>query len=255
MSATASRFSKLSWLKRTNGHKLPLSELRVLLSIYNHSDGEGRGAYPGGELIAEEACLTRTTVSTAIQRLIAGGWIREVSKGSGFNRLNSTYELIPDAPMPPRCSSSGEPHGLAGGELCGSAVADTNQILVTDPRSDPVELRVPEVDPKHGETLLDPATYGPDLSSGEVMRVEPSALGEASVSTDDQLGRWPSFELRATPSEPTVSSGTPWPRDRPIPDDPWGRPYVDEITGEHFQYTPGELPRLASTEQPQDVTV
>lgn len=37
-------------------------------------------------------------------------------------------------------------------------------------------------------------------------------------------------------------SGTPWPRDKAIPADPWAAPYYDEQTGEHFEYRPGELP-------------
>ncbi|RIT28647.1 hypothetical protein D2E76_27300 [Mycobacteroides abscessus] len=41
-------------------------------------------------------------------------------------------------------------------------------------------------------------------------------------------------------------SGTPWPRDKAIPADPWGTPYFDEHTGEHFEYRPGELPVVAS---------
>lgn len=40
-------------------------------------------------------------------------------------------------------------------------------------------------------------------------------------------------------------SGTPWPRDKAIPTDPWGTPYFDEQTGEHFEYRPGELPVVA----------
>ncbi|SIM00620.1 Uncharacterised protein [Mycobacteroides abscessus subsp. abscessus] len=39
-------------------------------------------------------------------------------------------------------------------------------------------------------------------------------------------------------------SGTPWPRDKAIPADPWAAPYYDEQTGEHFEYRPGELPHV-----------
>lgn len=94
-------FSKLNWLKRTDAHKLTGAEVRVLLSIFNHADGEtGRNAHPGVELMSQETTYRKSGVSEAVASLKALGWIHETYRGNGKARLASVFDLIPDAPNP-----------------------------------------------------------------------------------------------------------------------------------------------------------
>jgi hypothetical protein len=119
----ASEFSKLTWLKRTDGHKFTGAELRVLLSIFNHSGSDGRHSHPGIELMIAETGYRRTGISEAASSLKARGWLHETYRGNGKARLSSVFDLVPDAPNPNyRC-----PEGRAGKcPTCsnGSAVAE-----------------------------------------------------------------------------------------------------------------------------------
>ncbi|WP_176138309.1 helix-turn-helix domain-containing protein [Mycobacterium sp. D16Q16] len=227
------KFSKLEWLKRTNGHKFTISEFRVLLSIFNHSDKTGQESFPGSERIAEEACITRTTASEAVRSLIERGWIREVEKGSGYARKYSRYALVPDAPHP-HSSSTADVHSSAGDDLHMSALADTNQILVSDHGTDPLELRVQ--DPKHEEILVGGSPEGHHLP------VEVEVLKPAAPSgKDDPWGipsllsgpKYGSDEWKAD----QLASAIPWPSNKPLPKpgdpdwDTWAL-YKDETTGQ-----------------------
>lgn len=91
-------FSKLTWLKRTNGHKLTGTEVRVLVSIFNHTNQDGRNAHPGVDLIAEETGYRKSGVSEAVTALKARGWIHETYRGNGRSKLASVFDLVPDPP-------------------------------------------------------------------------------------------------------------------------------------------------------------
>ncbi len=62
-------FSKLHWLKRTDGHKFTGAELRALLSIFNHSGADGRKSHPGLKLMTEETGYGKAAVSGAVSSL------------------------------------------------------------------------------------------------------------------------------------------------------------------------------------------
>lgn len=224
-------FSKLDWLKRTHGHKLTLAEFRVLMAVYCHTDGSGKNAYPGLSLIAEEACVAIPTASSAIKSLKAAGWLREVSRGSGVSGRNSVYELVQDAPSPPSISAGDEPSTSASAEMSTSACAETNQVLISDPLTDPRELQVPE-DLKHGESLVGGSPEGHHLP----VEVEVIELA-ASSGKDDPWGV-PSFKpvpMFGTPEwkAEQLASAIPWPSNKPLPNsgDPFAV-YKDETTGE-----------------------
>jgi hypothetical protein len=97
---TGKKFSKLTWLKRTNGHKFTPSEFRVLISLFNHSSETGKKSHPGIELMMEETGLSKGVVSAAVTGLKQRGWIHETYRGSGYSKKASAFELIPDAPNP-----------------------------------------------------------------------------------------------------------------------------------------------------------
>lgn len=92
--------SKLTWLKRTDGHKFTGAEFRVLVSIYNHSDEHGRKSHPGIDLMVVETGYRKTGISEAATTLKARGWIHETYKGNGLARMSSAFDLVPDAPNP-----------------------------------------------------------------------------------------------------------------------------------------------------------
>ncbi|WP_238233013.1 helix-turn-helix domain-containing protein [Mycobacterium avium subsp. hominissuis] len=101
-------FSKLTWLKRTDGHKFTGTEFRVLVALYNHTDAQGRNAFPGLDLLVEETGYRKSGISEAISSLKARGWIRETRKGSGLSGKASSFDLVPDAPKPPNSSAVAE---------------------------------------------------------------------------------------------------------------------------------------------------
>lgn len=66
----------------------------VLLSIANHADRNGAGAYPSAATIAAEANVHRVTAFRSIERLESMGAI-EVVHGGGRHRPN-TYRIVTD---------------------------------------------------------------------------------------------------------------------------------------------------------------
>jgi hypothetical protein len=91
-------FSKLTWLKRTDGHKFTGAEFRVLIAIFNHSGADGSNSHPGIKLLMEETGYRRAAISEALTALQERGWITQTRKGSGVSGHTSIYALVPDAP-------------------------------------------------------------------------------------------------------------------------------------------------------------
>lgn len=205
MTAASKSFSKLQWLKRTDGHAFKPAEFRVLVAIFNHSNGEGRDSYPGLERIAKEACVTESTASHALKSLREQGWIHEVTKGNGFSGKYSKFELVPDAPRP-HTSAEEQLHTCATAQPHTCSPAQTNQILITDHGTDPRELRASE-GPKH--------VHDESLPLGGQLPSEGSNTPRAS---EDPRAKYPRWDY-----DPFVA--TRWPRDKPVPD--WGDPDID----------------------------
>jgi hypothetical protein len=101
-------FSKLTWHKRTHGHRFTGAEFRVLMSIFDHSSADGTNSHPGIKRMMAETGYGKAAVSSAVTGLKARGWIRETRKGSGVSGNASVFELVPGAPQPPSSSPVGE---------------------------------------------------------------------------------------------------------------------------------------------------
>jgi hypothetical protein len=95
MTSTPEFKDKFTWKKTV----LPLTrglssgQLRVLESIFNHSDGGGRGSHPGRPRIAEETGLSVKQVGRNLDVLKERGLIECVRKGNRRIKLNDVYEL------------------------------------------------------------------------------------------------------------------------------------------------------------------
>lgn len=81
----------------------------ALISIANHADAFGLGAYPSYETIGREARMTRRAAIDAVQRLVEGGHLR-VRKGQCPHGTNC-YEIIGitsevSSPTPNRASEA-----------------------------------------------------------------------------------------------------------------------------------------------------
>jgi hypothetical protein len=150
-----SEFSKLTWLKRTNGHKFKGAEFRVLIAIFNASDKNGRNAFPGVKRLMAETGLGRQAISEAITSLKTNGWIEETHRGSGTSGSTSVFDLIPDAPksmsrrddipskpptgdIPPSMSPPVAGMSPTGDKACRPQAAPTDPL--SDPRPDPKDL-------------------------------------------------------------------------------------------------------------------
>ena len=154
------RLSKLTWLKRTNGHDFTPTEFRVLVAVFNHTDADGRKAHPGLKLLAQETGAAASTASEALSALKRKGWIRETGRGSGRTRRASEFELVPDAPS--NTSQRQEVQNFPASGSCDAPTSRQNPSKVpgvrkpSDPLSDPDyrsgsdhdELRLSE--PKQG---------------------------------------------------------------------------------------------------------
>ncbi|REE72185.1 hypothetical protein C8E05_1573 [Rhodococcus wratislaviensis] len=91
--APSKKFSKLVWLKSLDGVKFTLSEYRVLISLFNHSNEYGYDARPKIKTIAEEIAASTTSVETALASLRARRWIVQDSRGSNYTGRASVYRL------------------------------------------------------------------------------------------------------------------------------------------------------------------
>lgn len=98
-------FSKLTWHKRTHGHKFTGAEFRVLMSIFDHSSADGTNSHPGIKLLIEETGYRKAAISQALTALQDRGWITQTRKGSGVSGHTSVFALVPDAPRPPSRSA------------------------------------------------------------------------------------------------------------------------------------------------------
>lgn len=184
---SSDKFSKLTWLKRTNGHKFKPAEFRVLIAIFNHTNEHGQRAFPGLKLLAEETGHSKSTVSEAVTALRHAGWITETSKGSGVSGNASVLALVPDAPNPPSSSSGEEqpaqvsssriqeqPEGVVPVERTGSSPFQEQVVPGprkpsdpgSDPGSDPFTSDHEEVrhSPNHLEDQDETASYGRSLA-------------------------------------------------------------------------------------------
>jgi hypothetical protein len=168
-----SEFSKLNWLKRTNGHKFKPAEFRVLIAIYNHTDGQGQRAFPGLKLLAEETGHSKSTVSEAVTALRNAGWITETSRGSGVSGNASVLALVPDAPNPPS-SSSGEEQPS---QMSSSRIQEqpTRVVPVERTSSSPFQEQVVPGPRKPSDPGPDPGS-DPSRSDHQEVRLTPNHL-------------------------------------------------------------------------------
>lgn len=178
-------FSKLTWLKRTDGHKFTGAEFRVLIALFNHTSADGTNAHPGLKLLAEETGYRKSGVSEAITSLKARGWIRETRKGSGFTGNASVFALVPDGPnlpsssavpeQPPAASSSARP------EQPRSSSSAPAEPVVPLYRNNPPEVVPLERKPSN-PGLPDPGSDPFSSDQGEV-RYPPNHL-----ESEDEIG-------------------------------------------------------------------
>lgn len=224
------QFSKLSWHKRTHGHPFAGAEFRVLMSIFDHSDKDGRTSHPGLKLLMTETGYGKTAVSEALAALQARGWITQTRKGSGTSGKTSVYELVPEAPS-----------GTAG------AVPPETEVVPLE-RTNPIE--VGPVERTSWSAGADPVgplertPTDPDIRSGSdpfgsdqaEVRYSPNHLedqgetGQGSRSLTD-TGRteataqpaalWPAESATATEAPQGFVSLQQSTAGRHHPDDPW----------------------------------
>ncbi len=219
-----STFSKLTWLKRTDGHKFTGAEFRVLIALFNHSNADGTNAHPGLKLLAEETVYRKSGVSEAITSLKARGWIRETSRGSGYTGNASVFELVPDAP-----SSSAQPEQP---DPSSSAVAEpptepstsarpeqptevvplerTSSSAVAEPVV-PLERKPTDPDTRSGSDPLssDPGEvrYAPNHSVGQGTGPEAGSLATAEPMTEATgVADGPDSDPWGSTSEPATES-------------------------------------------------
>lgn len=74
-------FSKLQYLKGLHGQKMKPSTYRVMVTVFDYTDAEGQKAYPGNKRLAEDCCVSESTVERALAELIAKGWLIKRAPG------------------------------------------------------------------------------------------------------------------------------------------------------------------------------
>lgn len=78
-------FSKLSWLKNASGLNITPAEFRVLVTIFNYTDENGRNGRPGRANLIADTRLTEKHVRTCVRRLEAVGLIVVTGEGGRDN--------------------------------------------------------------------------------------------------------------------------------------------------------------------------
>jgi hypothetical protein len=211
-------FSKLTWHKRTHGHKFTGAEFRVLMSIFDHSSADGTNSHPGIKRMMAETGYGKATVSTAVTGLKARGWIRETRKGSGVSGNASVFDLVPDAPSPPSSSPGVEqPSEVVRLERTSSSPG-ANQVVrleqspsdpgLSDPGSDPDSSDQEEVrySPNHLEDQDETGLESRSLAVGGSTSTSPDSDPWGSTSEPAAEGSRPLGLQPATAREP-VGSG------------------------------------------------
>ncbi len=209
----------------------------------------------------------------ALKALVSAGLIRRTKKGSNAGRNGGPSEYVLTMP-----ENTGHPCPDHRTSLTGTPdISDRLIDPLIDPGNRPGSFlsttagEDTESEPALGavsaerqtsdlESLYDTPTES-DLPSGAHIAV-PSGTAlvhQPTTETDHPSGLSEEdraailADLYGSPAEPVRpalaesgwnGSGTPWPRNKAIPTDPWGTPHFDEQTGEHFEYRPGELPRV-----------
>jgi hypothetical protein len=180
-----SKLSKLTWLKRTNGHEFTGAEFRVLVAIFNRTGQEGRRAHPGVEALMEETGYGSTSVSAALASLKRRGWIHETYKGNGLSSHASVFDLVPDAP---------NPGYVCPPERAGSCIACRN--TTTPPVVlDPPNSAAPPV-------VLERNTTGPAANNTAPAVPIPPVHRLPSDPVSDPKGSDPSGDGGSRPSDP-----------------------------------------------------
>jgi hypothetical protein len=248
--------SKLKWLKRTHGYKFTGAELRVLLSIFNHSGADGRNAHPGVKRMVDETGYSRAAVSLAVSSLKDQGWITETYRGNGVSGNASVFDLVPDAPNPPSMSSGVDqptevgmstvldqlPVGMSTG-LTGmsSGVDEVRPVGWTpsDPGTDPLSdlLGDPFDRPSDPGEVHHPVNHlgitETTSGLGDMPKDKTAELSPKEDEPESESEPWESVSFFGIPDPAPAEHFTPWPVHKPLPEprDPFTT-YVDQETGE-----------------------
>ncbi|WP_081505312.1 helix-turn-helix domain-containing protein [Nocardia cyriacigeorgica] len=172
MTEKTPKFSKLAWLKNLAGADLTDGEYRVLVTIFNYSDGSGRRSYAGQSRLSEDTGKSDRQIRRIIPELIRKGWLTEVRKGSGRSGMASEFQLrTPDI--------DGKNTGHLGYEY------RTFEVEIPDTHvrpSDPNQIQI--TDPKNKRGSNDPSDgYHARGTREEVSNLTPSGVGPFPVVT------------------------------------------------------------------------
>ncbi|WP_134797034.1 helix-turn-helix domain-containing protein [Mycobacterium avium] len=74
-------FSKLQYLKELHGAAMKDSTFRVMVTVFNYTNAEGRNAFPGNEALARDCNTSVSTVKRALKELTEKGWLIKVAPG------------------------------------------------------------------------------------------------------------------------------------------------------------------------------
>ncbi|CAI9409176.1 helix-turn-helix domain-containing protein [Nocardioides sp. T2.26MG-1] len=80
--------------QRARGVKMPPTAQHIGLLIATYCDAQtGGNAYPSVATLVESSGRSKDTVHTALRWLRTGGWLHQVSQGSGGSGKSSEYQL------------------------------------------------------------------------------------------------------------------------------------------------------------------
>lgn len=222
-----------------------LSESKATMgALMVYADFNDLTCYPSQAKLAKDTGLSTDTVGRHISMNVKAGWIEVLERGVSGKRA-TRYRL-----STPRtdAESSGRSEGTAAGQLPAPVRPTPRTHAGSTPRTSavPTTHRTNQVTTEETTQPESPLWGGPpgDISPIATTHVPTprTDAGSSGGTTADPLAElWPD-PFGGPPSSVSVGA-TPWPRDKPIPRDPWGW-YVDEETGEEFEFTPGELPKV-----------
>lgn len=141
--------NKFEWLKQVPQCDLSGSEWRVLLAIFNRTDGDGSGAYPSYDRLADDTDLPERTIRKALKTLRDTGLIVQEKRGgrdgSGASWA-SVYRLGDPSQYVDKSNLNRHEQGMSTGK---NGVSQPARIApptepLPDPLPDSEELRSPQ---------------------------------------------------------------------------------------------------------------
>ncbi|WP_076198958.1 helix-turn-helix domain-containing protein [Mycobacterium sp. GA-1841] len=210
----------------------------TMAALMTYADFDDLTCYPSQRTLAKDTGASVDTVSRHIRKNVEAGWLRKIKQGNSYKRATEYQLCTPrrDAGSPSTptdqlpAGTQGVPPAAVHPTPCTDAGSTTRRDAVltthTTTHEPPIQGGSLEnhFDPWEGSSGVDPSP----IATNEIPTPRRDA-GSSPVTDGGSSDPWgpPPTSEYVEPKDVRV----PWPRNKPLPSDPWTT-YVDDETGE-----------------------